>query len=162
MPVQTAALYNDFGALASLRLEARQDADAALESVAAQFESLFLQMMLKSMRDALPEGGLFNSNDMQTYRDMADRQMAVDLSAEGGIGLADVLVRQLRGGAVGAPESKSDSAGQPDADAVPGMTSPAASRLGVEPARLLRELELGTPDAGAGALKNSSGWSLSS
>ena len=95
-------MYNDFGALAALRLDARQDADAALETVASQFESLFLQMMLKSMREAVPDGGLFNSNDMQTYRGMADQQLAVDLSAQGGIGLADVLVRQLQGGTVSA------------------------------------------------------------
>lgn len=156
--MQTAAMYNDFGALAALRLDARQDADAALESVASQFESLFLQMMLKSMRDAVPDGGLFNSSDMQTYRGMADQQMSVDLAAQGGIGLADVLVRQLQGGVVDAlDKEEATTAGQP-AGGQPGL--PLTSRLGVQPARLLREL--GTPDVAAGALKESSTWSLTS
>ena len=154
-------MYNDFGALAALRLDARQDADAALETVASQFESLFLQMMLKSMREAVPDGGLFNSNDMQTYRGMADQQLAVDLSAQGGIGLADVLVRQLQGGTVSAAGSDEGAAGETAgqrakpsaADAAPGLALPPASRLGVEPGRLLQEL--GTPDAAAGGLKKS-------
>ncbi|MEQ8515915.1 MAG: rod-binding protein [Chromatocurvus sp.] len=158
--MQTAAMYNDFGALAALRLDARQDADAALETVAAQFESLFLQMMLKSMRDAVPDGGLFNSSDMETYRGMADQQMSVDLAAQGGIGLADVLVRQLQGGVVGATGAEGATGIEPAADDAPGLAFPADNRLGVEPARLLREL--GTPDAAAGALKKSSTWSLTS
>lgn len=163
-------MYNDFGALAALRLDARQDADAALETVASQFESLFLQMMLKSMREAVPDGGLFNSNDMQTYRGMADQQLSVDLAAQGGIGLADVLVRQLEGGMVGAAGSEESTAGRtaPDtkaatdaqspADEAPGLALPPASRLGVEPGRLLQEL--GTPDAAAGGLKKSAYLSL--
>ncbi len=161
--MQTSAMYNDFGALASLRLEARQDADAALESVASQFESLFLQMMLKSMRDAVPDGGLFNSSDMDTYRGMADQQLAVDLSAQGGIGLADVLVRQLQGGTVGAAdatESEDAAPTSPAADGRQGLPLPGVSRLGIEPAGLLRAL--GAPDAAAGTLKKSSTWSLTS
>lgn len=161
--MQTAAMYNDFGALASLRLEARQDADAALESVASQFESLFLQMMLKSMREAVPDGGLFNSSDMDTYRGMADQQLAVDLAAQGGIGLADVLVRQLQGGtaaAADAVESQDAAPSAPAAEGRHGLPLPGASRLGIEPAGLLREL--GTPDAAAGPLKKSSTWSLTS
>jgi len=56
---------------------------------------MFIQMMLKSMRDAVPEGGLFNSNDMKTYTEMADQQIAVNLAKSGGIGLAEVITRQL-------------------------------------------------------------------
>ena len=51
--------------------------------------------MLKSMRDAIPKGGLFDSNDLETYTEMADQQIAINLSKSGGIGLADVITRQL-------------------------------------------------------------------
>jgi len=57
---------------------------------------MFIQMMLKSMREALPKDGLFSSNDMDTYTEMADQQIAVNMAESGGIGLADVIARQLR------------------------------------------------------------------
>ena len=47
------------------------------------------------MRDAVPKGGLFNSNDMETYTEMADQQIAINLAKSGGIGLAEVITRQL-------------------------------------------------------------------
>ena len=72
--------------------------DAALDEVSRQFESLFLQMMLKSMRDASLGGGLMDSKQSEFYRDMYDKQIAVDMAQKQGIGLADVLKRQLGGG----------------------------------------------------------------
>ena len=89
-------MYSDFHSMANLRGAARQDADASLAEVAAQFESLFVQMMLKAMRDATPEGGLFDSNQLDSYRQMHDQQLSLELSNQGGIGLADVLIDQLR------------------------------------------------------------------
>lgn len=94
--MQAQAVYSDFNSLANLRTDARQDADGNLEEVAAQFESLFVQMMLKSMREATPEGGLFNTDQMESYQQMHDQQLSLDLSSRGGIGLAKVLVEQLR------------------------------------------------------------------
>jgi len=95
--MQAAGLYNDFGTLASLRTEARADAAATLDTVAQQFESLFVQMMLKSMRDATMKGGLFDSHQLETYEQMFDQQLSLDLARQGGVGLADVIVRQLGG-----------------------------------------------------------------
>lgn len=94
--METQALYSDFGNLAGLRSEARSDADAALEDVAAQFESLFVQMMLGSMRDATLKGGLFDSHQLESYQQIYDQQLSLELSNQGGIGLAKVLVEQLR------------------------------------------------------------------
>ncbi|WOJ93290.1 flagellar assembly peptidoglycan hydrolase FlgJ [Congregibacter variabilis] len=94
--MQTQAVYSDFNSLANLRTAARQDADASLEDVAKQFESLFVQMMLKSMREATMEGGLFDSHQMESYQQMHDQQLSLDLASRGGIGLAGVLVEQLR------------------------------------------------------------------
>lgn len=89
--------YNDFAGLARMRADARMDSEAALKEVAKQFESVFVQMMIKSMRDAsVPlQGELFHSNQSQAYTEMYDKQLGVELSKENGIGLADVIVRQL-------------------------------------------------------------------
>lgn len=95
--MQSAALYNDFGALADLRMEARQNSAESMEEVAAQFESLFVQMMVKSMRDATLKGELFDSSAMDNYQQMYDQQMSKDLAVNGGIGLAEVIVRQFGG-----------------------------------------------------------------
>ena len=88
--------YHDLNGLTDLKRTSRDDPDAAVDEVATQFESMFIQMMLKSMREALPKDGLFSSNDMDTYTEMADQQIAVNMAESGGIGLADVIARQLR------------------------------------------------------------------
>ena len=92
-----AQVYTDFSGLASLRARAREDRDEALDQVSRQFESLFLQMMLKSMRDASFGGGLLDGEHTQFYRDLYDKQLAMHLAERGGIGLADVLQTQLGG-----------------------------------------------------------------
>jgi flagellar protein FlgJ len=89
------AVYNDMGALADLRGRARANPNEAVEEVAQQFEALFIQMMLKSMRDAVEDGGLFGSDQLDTYQQMADQQTALDMASKGGIGLAEALVAQL-------------------------------------------------------------------
>ena len=88
--------YHDLSGLTDLKRTSRDNPDAAIDEVATQFESMFIQMMLKSMREALPKDGLFSSNDMDTYTEMADQQIAVNMAESGGIGLADVIARQLR------------------------------------------------------------------
>jgi len=94
-PTTAQAVYNDMGALADLRGRARANPNEAVEEVAQQFEALFIQMMLKSMRDAVEDGGLFGSDQLDTYEQMADQQLALDMSSKGGIGLAEALVSQL-------------------------------------------------------------------
>jgi flagellar protein FlgJ len=90
----------DFAGLASLRNEAATKTEdvATLKQAAKQFESLFTQMMLKSMRDAnkpFSEGSMFSSQQGDFYQDMFDDQISMELSKGKGLGLADVLVRQL-------------------------------------------------------------------
>jgi len=65
-----------------------------LKTAARQFEAVFTQMVLKSMRDATPKDGLFDNDQSKLYMSMLDQQMAQHLSSRG-IGLADVMVRQL-------------------------------------------------------------------
>ena len=79
-----------------LKHTARTDEAAGLRGAAQQFEALFLQMMLKSMRDTVPSGGLLDSQQGEFYQSMLDQQWAQTM-AERGIGLADHLVAQLEG-----------------------------------------------------------------
>lgn len=90
-----AAVYNDFSGLSALRNQAKFEPNSAMKEVAQQFESLFVGMMMKAMRDATPKGGLFDSNQMEAYQDMFDKQLAVDLSASGGLGLAEMIEQQI-------------------------------------------------------------------
>ena len=91
----SASHYHDASALSRLKQVSKSDPHEAAKEVATQFEAMFIQMMLKSMRDAIPKGGLFDSNDLETYTEMADQQIAINLSKSGGMGLADVITRQL-------------------------------------------------------------------
>lgn len=100
----------DFVGLASLRNDATRTQDTAtLKEAAKQFESLFTQMMLKSMRDAnrsFSEGSMLSSSQGDFYQDLFDDQIAMELSKGKGLGLADVLVRQLaQSGMASAPSS---------------------------------------------------------
>jgi len=87
----------DFHGLNQLRQQAIGSDNEAqtLRQVAGQFESLFVTMMLKSMRQASLAEGLFDSSQSKMYQDMADQQLASDLSVRGGLGLQDVILRQL-------------------------------------------------------------------
>lgn len=84
-----------------LQHTARMDPEAGVHSAAQQFEALFVQMMMKSMRDAIPTSGLISSTTTDTYQQMLDQQWSQVIASKG-IGLADVLVEQLqRQGAIG-------------------------------------------------------------
>ncbi|MCP4994744.1 MAG: flagellar assembly peptidoglycan hydrolase FlgJ, partial [Gammaproteobacteria bacterium] len=95
-----AQIYNDFQGLANLKAKSVHQSEDSVDEVARQFESLFLQMMLKSMRDASTSFGdsLMDSDHSIFYREMFDQQLSLDLSGSGGVGLADVIKRQLGGG----------------------------------------------------------------
>ena len=94
----TALTPLDFSGMANLRAQARTDpSDATLTEAAQQFEALFVQMMLKSMRDAVPQSGLFDSNSMGMYQEMHDQQIALDISRNGGLGLANMIEAQMQG-----------------------------------------------------------------
>jgi len=91
-------IATDFTQFSELRYDADRNDPAALREVAGQFEALFLQTMLKSMRDASPEDPLFgDSESLEMYEGMLDQQLAMEMASGRGIGLADVLVRQIGG-----------------------------------------------------------------
>jgi flagellar protein FlgJ len=84
----------DAKSLDSLRQSAKQNSPEALKGAAKQFEALFLNMVMKSMREASPQDGIFDNQQSRMYTSMLDQQMSQNL-ANRGLGLADVLVRQL-------------------------------------------------------------------
>lgn len=92
------APITDFSHFDDLRSGAVRNDPAVLREVAGQFEALFLQTMLKNMREAsLGEPLLGNSDQYEMYQDMMDQQLSVEMSSGKGIGLAEMLVRQLGG-----------------------------------------------------------------
>ena len=97
--------FFDLNSLNSIRQQSNKtdsaSKDQALEKAAKQFEAIFMQMLLKSMRsaqDVLESDSPFNSQTTKFYRDMHDQQLAVELSSNGSLGLSDLIVRQLGGG----------------------------------------------------------------
>ena len=84
----------DTKGLGDLKQSAKTGSPDALKGAATQFESMFINMMMKSMRDATPQDGPMDSQETKTFTSMLDQQMSQKL-AKRGIGLADVLVRQL-------------------------------------------------------------------
>ena len=111
----------DTRGLAGLRQQAKSAPDTALRAAAGQFEALFMQMLLKSMRDALPQDGPFASETTKTYTAMFDQQMAQVLARKG-VGIADLLVKQLSGRA----GAESDGVGK----AAPANASPGGAAVG--------------------------------
>ena len=87
---------NSLGDLKRLaRSEGQQD--VALRAAAKQFEALFLQMVMKSMRDATPASSLMDSEQTKMYQSLLDQQMALNMSQSRGAGLSEVIYRQLGG-----------------------------------------------------------------
>lgn len=95
--IPSSDIYTDFSRFENLRGLAREKSDEAIREVAGQFESLFLQMMLKGMRDAAPSMGLMENDQTRFYRDMHDKQLSLHLSKQSNLGLADMIAKQLGG-----------------------------------------------------------------
>ncbi|WP_054178687.1 flagellar assembly peptidoglycan hydrolase FlgJ [Trabulsiella odontotermitis] len=85
----------DAQSLNELKAKASQDPGANLRPVARQMEGMFVQMMLKSMREALPKDGIFSSDQTRLYTSMYDQQIAQQMTAGKGLGLADMMVKQM-------------------------------------------------------------------
>lgn len=79
-----------------LRSQFQKDPKEGLKAAAQQFETLFLQMVMKSMRDATPQDGMMNSDQSRFYTGLLDQQMAQNLSTNGkGVGFAKLIEQQL-------------------------------------------------------------------
>lgn len=84
----------DARSLDALRRRSAEDPRAALKQAAGQFEALFLQQLLKSMRDAMPRSGMFDGPGQETYVAMLDQQLSQSMANRPG-GLAEIIARQL-------------------------------------------------------------------
>jgi len=84
----------DANSLNDLKVSAKENTPEAIKGVAKQFEAVFLNMVLKSMRDATPHDSPFDSEQSRTFTSMLDQQLSNNLSSKG-IGLAEILTRQL-------------------------------------------------------------------
>lgn len=104
----------DANALTALKRDARDNPRASLRAAAQQFESVFLDMVLKAMREASPQEGLFESGQTKTYQAMLDQQLAQTLAKRGATGLAAMLEKQLGANLPGT---------EPAAGHLPGATS---------------------------------------
>ena len=88
----------DAQSLNELKAKAGQDPAANIRPVARQVEGMFVQMMLKSMREALPKDGVFSSDSTRLYTSMYDQQVAQQMTAGKGLGLAEMMVKQMTEG----------------------------------------------------------------
>jgi flagellar protein FlgJ len=160
-PIDTSAAttYTDVNGLAALKRD--PNSPEAISAVAKQVEALFLQMMLKSMRDATSAEET-SSNEMGMYQDMFDKQVALSIGQHTDLGISRLLRRQLAGkpaaaapGAPAAPAAPKLAPGVPTASAaaptpaefVHRMLPPisrAASALGLDPMGMLAQAALET------------------
>jgi peptidoglycan hydrolase FlgJ len=107
--VTDANVYTDLNSLTSLKRGAKDQDPATLREVARQFESVFARMVLKSMREASFGDSLLGSDQQDFYRGMFDDQLAMELTKGKGLGLADMLVRQLTQPGVAAADANAQS-----------------------------------------------------
>ncbi|HEY4369384.1 MAG TPA: flagellar assembly peptidoglycan hydrolase FlgJ [Steroidobacteraceae bacterium] len=160
------AFYADPHALSSLKSDAKARDPAALKAVAKQFESLFTQMLMKSMREASKSFGdsMFDSQQTDFYQGMFDDQLASHLSQGKGLGLADMLVKQLSQSGLVKSDDGAQATGDSDKTGKPQAAGPtpiaaskddfirsmwphaqkAASEIGVDPHALLAQAALET------------------
>jgi flagellar protein FlgJ len=168
-PVGDVKTYADFSGLDALKRGAQNQDPKALRETARQFEAVFARMMIKSMRDANFGDKLMGSDQQDFYQGMLDDQLSVEVTRGKGLGLADMLVRQLqRTGLVPAGAEKAAKpapASQTSAAATAAASAPrpasaaqrsdfitkllpaakqAGEQLGVDPRHLLAQAALET------------------
>jgi len=107
----------DANSLNSLKASARENSPEAIKGVAKQFEAIFMNMMLKSMRDATPHDSPFDSEQSRTFTSMLDQQLSTNLSNKG-LGLAEILAKQLSKNGFNSPQGVSPPS-SPSGSALP-------------------------------------------
>jgi peptidoglycan hydrolase FlgJ len=121
--------YTDISGLAELRRQSRKDPHEARAEVARQFEAMFVQLMLKQMREASPatEDSLLGQGG-QMYRDLLDKQLGIEMASAGGVGLArqieSALAASDRGSSAQADEPAQGAAGSGLVEGAPSLRMP--------------------------------------
>jgi len=85
----------DFAGMGALRGQAQRHEGKATRETATQFEAMFIQMMLKSMREATDKEGLMTSDHEEAFQEMYDRELSVQLAKRNTLGVADMLVKSI-------------------------------------------------------------------
>jgi Rod binding domain-containing protein len=85
----------DFQGLGELRGQAQRDQRGALRETARQFEAMFIQTIMATMREAGFKSDLVESSAMETFQTMHDKEIALSMTRRGGLGFADMLVDQM-------------------------------------------------------------------
>jgi Rod binding domain-containing protein len=85
----------DFQGLGELRAQAQRDQRGALRETARQFEAMFIQTIMATMREAGFKSDLVESSSMETFQAMHDKEISLAMTRRGGLGLADMLVDQM-------------------------------------------------------------------
>jgi flagellar protein FlgJ len=126
VPLVDSGQLADAGNLSTLKRAAANGNPHALRAAAQQFESLFVSMMLKSMQQANFKDPLFGSDQGDLYQEMYDDQLAAQMSNGKGLGLADMLVQQLRRSTTGATDATSPTESKPAGNATAGAVAGSA------------------------------------
>jgi flagellar protein FlgJ len=130
----------DVRSLDTLKREAGRQTPGVLKAAAKQMEGIFVQMMMKSMRDATFKDDLLSSQSSEMYTAMHDQQIAQNIAGSGQLGFADLIVRQLGG------ESDEPVVSSPGRDFLrPGLSAVPATG----PLRLPAPVSFGKPAEGA-------------
>jgi flagellar protein FlgJ len=146
----------------AMRAAANASPQQGVKAAAKQFDAVFTQMMLKSMRDATPADGPLDSNDGAQFQSMMDQQLAQQMSNKG-IGVANAMIKQLTRAMGGDPNSLSASNGAGGiASAMQGLSGSGGSGNAGNMA-MLNALGRAYGNAAAnGSLGKSQGWDANS
>jgi flagellar protein FlgJ len=95
--ITSAKSYNDFSALGELRGKAQRNEAGAMRESAEQFEALFIQMMLKSMREASSamKSDLMHNSAQETFEGMYDKEISMQMAKRNALGFSDVVIKNL-------------------------------------------------------------------
>ncbi len=95
--ITSAKSYNDFSALGELRGKAQRNDASAMRESAEQFEALFIQMMLKSMREASSamKSDLMHNSAQETFEGMYDKEISMQMAKRNALGFYDVVIKNL-------------------------------------------------------------------
>lgn len=119
------------------RLSRENNSPEGLRAAAKQFEALFLQMVLKSMRDATPSNGMLDNDQTRMFQALQDQQLASNISQGSGMGLSEVIFRQLGGEAL----VKAQAAAEGQADKSPTFDMSSVTRRAAIPAAVRLPME---------------------
>jgi len=93
--ITSSSTYLDFSALTQLKGDAARDPGKVIRKTAEQFEAYFIQQMMKTMRESIEKSDLIEGGNMDMYQDLMDKEVSLSMAKRGGMGLANMLERQM-------------------------------------------------------------------